>query len=74
MDRFEKLELIVKAMMIQKEKEIDRAKNSRTLPYIEGLRHELIALHQVYAEILDIKNNGPSVSDEMIEKIWRARS
>ncbi|HKZ61535.1 MAG TPA: hypothetical protein VJZ68_03840 [Nitrososphaera sp.] len=74
MDRFEKLELILQAMMAEKRMEIERAKNaSHSAVYIQGLEDQLTGFQKVSATMLDIKNDGYSVSDAMIEKLWQPK-
>ena len=71
MDRFEKLEIIVEGMIKDQKKEIERSKDIHNQAYIHDLTRELQGFQRIHGKILEIRNNGPSVSDEMIEKVWR---
>ena len=74
MDHFEKLEIILQAMMAEKRKEVERAKKaSHSVVYIQGLEDVLAGFQKVYATILDIKNGGYSVSDEVVEKLCKPK-
>ncbi len=71
MDRFEKLEIIVDGLIKDQKKKIEGGKDIHSRAYIDDLRSELQGFQRIYAKMLDIKNNGPSVTDAMIEKVWR---
>lgn len=71
MDRFEKLEVIVDGLIKDQKKKIERGKDIHSRAYIDDLSSELQGFQRIYAKMLDIKNNGPTVTDEMIEKVWR---
>ena len=58
MDRFEKLEIILKAMMADKRKEIERAKNAKhRIMYIRGFEIVLTGFEKVFVKMLDIMND-----------------
>lgn len=69
--RFEKLEIIVDGMIKIQKEEIERGKDIHNQAYIHDLMKELRGFQRIYGKMLDIKNNGPSVTDEMIERVWR---
>lgn len=71
MDRFEKLEIIVDGLIKDQKKKIESGKDIHSRAYVDDLRSELQGFQSVYAKMLDIKNNGPTVTDEMIERVWR---
>jgi hypothetical protein len=70
MDRFEKLEIIVEGMIKDQKKEIENDKGVHSEVHVHDLMRELQGFQRIYAKMLDIKNNGPSFTDEMIEKVW----
>lgn len=71
MDRFEKLGIILDGMIKDQKKEIEAGKDKHNQAYIHDLMRELQAFQRIYSKMLDIKANGPSFTDEMIEKVWR---
>ena len=71
MDRFEKLEIIVEGMIKDQKKEIERGKDIHNQAYIHDLMRELQGFQRIHAKMQAIRENGPSVTDEMIEKVWR---
>jgi hypothetical protein len=71
MDNFEKLEIILDGMIKDQKKEIERDKNISNPAHVHDLMRELQAFQRVYAHMLAIKQNGPSVTEEMIERVWR---
>ena len=76
MEPFEKLEIILQGMMADNKKEIERTMAcgaNPSYPYIQGLRDVLAGVEKVYATILDIKNGGYAVSDEVIETLWKPK-
>ena len=71
MDRFEKLEIIVDGIIKDQKKEIERDKHISNPAHVHDLMRELQGFQRIYAHMLAIKQNGPTVTDEMIEKVWR---
>ena len=77
MESFEKLEIILQGMINDLKHNIEREKVSGAhpaYPYVNGLEHELVGLQKARSVMLDIKNNGHSVSDAMIEKFWKSKT
>lgn len=72
MDPLDKLELIVKDK-IKEKTEFERGKGKHNPTYLQGLQDEIDALSWVWTEIDAIKRNGPSVTDEVMEKIKERR-
>ena len=63
-------------MMADNKKEIERAMACgahTAYPYVQGLRDELAGFEKAYATILDIKNGGFAVSDEVIETLRKPK-
>jgi len=73
MDPLDKLEFILKGMIQKNKNEIERAKNSGmhpAYPYLNGLEHEVVGLQKALARLHEIKRNAPSMSDEMVLKMY----
>ena len=71
MDRLEKLEIILDGMIKDQKKEIEQDRRVSNPMHVHDLMRELQAFQRIYAKMLDIKANGPSFTDEMIERVWR---
>lgn len=71
MDPLDKLEIIIEAEIKDKKAEREKGKDKHSSLYILGLDHEIDTLSWVWTKIDAIKRNAPSMSDEMVLKMYR---
>ncbi len=72
MEPLEKLEIIVRGRQNQKKIERGRGKDKHNRLYILGLGHEIDMLSVVLCDIDSIRRNVPSMSDEIVQKMYGA--
>ena len=70
MEPLEKLELIIKYQIRRKNAEREKSKYHSNL-YIMELDHEINTLSWILTEIDGIKRHVPSMSDEMVMKMYQ---
>lgn len=76
MGNFEKIDLIVNGMLKEAKAKLKRARRNEGDPcgdnptFIQTLQDEVDTLSQIWCEIDTIKRNDPSVSDEMVQKMY----
>ena len=73
MEPLEKLEMILRGMIQKNKQEIERAKNSGlhpAYPYPNGLEHEVVGLQKALARLHEIKQNAPSMDDDIVIKMY----
>jgi len=70
MEPLEKLELIIKYQIRRKKAEREKSKHHSNL-YILELDQEINTLSWILTEIDAIKRNVPSMSDEMVMKMYQ---
>jgi hypothetical protein len=70
MGPLDKLELIIKHTIGQKKKERKNSEGKHSNLYILGLDHEIDMLRVIFCDIDGIKRNVPSMSDEMVLKMY----
>jgi hypothetical protein len=71
MEPMEKLEIIVEGTLMSKKRDRDISKDKTSNLYVLGLDHEINTLSWVLYQIDAIKRKHPSMSDEMVLKMYQ---
>jgi len=70
MEPLDKLEMIIRYTLKEKEWSLETSKEHTSVFYITGLEHEISLLRVLLGDIESIRRKSPDVSDEMVLKMY----